>query len=275
MGGEDPPVETPDESADDSTPFTDDDFPASKESVGAQEGDTVSGVNAEEITCWRRLPEIGGDGVDLFKDIKPSDIQQGALGNCWFLAACASVASYPAWIREMFSKSPSLIQSGKYVVRLYHPGKKAFVYITVSDEVPCSDEAPSFSSLSGANEIWPCLLEKAFSKFAKSYAATEGGFPAWGMTYLCGGAGEQWENQGDGNWSRTVATWGGSDGDLIDSRDEAEQFEEKNGEGDYLQSPISGRRWSHTQQRATPCAAAQMEKSQTCKAWSRAMPTLS
>jgi len=37
-------------------------------------------------------------------DIGPEDIQQGALGNCFFLAALMSIAQKPDRIRNLFTK---------------------------------------------------------------------------------------------------------------------------------------------------------------------------
>mmetsp|Transcript_60622 Transcript_60622/g.195284 ORF Transcript_60622/g.195284 Transcript_60622/m.195284 type:complete len:504 (-) Transcript_60622:111-1622(-) len=230
---EPPPDEAPGEEAGEA-PFADEDFPAGPSSVGQTEGDTASGVVGESAGGWEHLAVLAGEGGSLFKDIRPNDVMQGMLGNCWFLAACASVASYPGWVRQIFSKNPELRPDGRYEVRLYHPGKKEFQYVVVSDEVPAAEGELSFSGLTQESEIWPCLLEKAFAKLCGSYAATEAGFPAWGMTYLCGGAGEQWDRQEDGSWTRAATSWSGSDGDRIDREAEPEGFEELNGEGDTL-----------------------------------------
>merc|ERR1711904_163453 len=119
------------------------------------------------------------------------------------------VASFPAWIKQIFSKNLEMQASGKYQVRLYHPGKKAFVFITISDEVPANEYGdPNFASLTKENEIWPCLVEKAFAKMCKTYALTEGGFPAYGMYYICGSVGEMWSKTEDGTWTREGTAFG-------------------------------------------------------------------
>lgn len=215
--------------------FKDPDFPATIKSIGKTEGDTASGVTGTQGSEWVRLSTYAGEDGALFKDIRPDDVEQGCLGNCWFLAAMASVASFPAWIKQIFSKNLEMQASGKYQVRLYHPGKKAFVFITVSDEVPATDGEPSFSSVTAKNEIWPCLIEKAFSKMCKTYALTEGGFTAFGMQYLCGSESEMWTKaEGGEEWTREAAKFAADDSFPIENRDDVENWEEKNGKDDAL-----------------------------------------
>ena len=84
-------------------------------------------------------------------------------------------------------------------------GRRAFVYITVSDEVPCNQYgAPICANLTDENEMWVSLIEKAFAKMCASFSATESGRPVWGMVYLCGGQGEYWDRQGS-TWHRFVS----------------------------------------------------------------------
>lgn len=53
--------------------------------------------------------------------------------------------------------------------------------------------------------MWVALVEKAFAKMCLNYAATESGFAAWGMTYLCGQQGEIWNKQDDiDSWAKDV-----------------------------------------------------------------------
>jgi len=222
---------------DEESKFIDEEFPATGTSLGTPENDAADGE------CWVRLGSLADGGMTLFNNILPCDIHQGKLGNCWFLAAAASVASYPEWVKQIFGKSPSIRKDGKYTVRLWHPGKEAFQFITVSDHVPAIEEdgkmLPLFASPTADNEIWPCVLEKAFAKMSGSYAATEGGWTAWGLTYLCGGQGEEWnkvtDDDGCETWERSVTEWQGGEEDTIE-RDGSEEYITRNGPGDALES---------------------------------------
>jgi len=230
-----PPQE---EDVDDESKFIDEEFPATGTSLGTPEHDTDNGE------CWVRLGSLTEEGTTLYNKILPCDIHQGKLGNCWFLAAAASVASYPEWVKRIFGKSPGIRKDGKYIVRLWHPGKEAFQFITVSDDVPAIEEEqgkrlPLFASPTADNEIWPCILEKAFAKMSGSYAATEGGWSAWGLTYLCGGQGEEWNKVTDDDgcemWERSVTQWQGGEEDTME-RNGSEEYITRNGRGDALGS---------------------------------------
>ena len=60
--------------------------------------------------CHRHVP---GSFQVFTHDIVPSDIKQGALGDCWFLAALAAVAEDPDLIRRLFG-DPKVNKHGIY-----------------------------------------------------------------------------------------------------------------------------------------------------------------
>jgi len=82
-------------------------------------------------------------------------------------------------------------------------------------------------------------LEKAFAKMSGSYAATEGGWTAWGLTYLCGGQAEEWnkvmDDDGREMWERSVTQWQGGEEDTME-RNGSEEYITRNGRGDALGS---------------------------------------
>ena len=48
---------------------------------------------------WKRPQDVyGDDGLTLYEEPGPSDIQQGALGDCYFLASLSAIAEYPGRI---------------------------------------------------------------------------------------------------------------------------------------------------------------------------------
>lgn len=75
----------------------------------------------------------------LFEDgIQPNDVVQGALGDCWLLAALASLAEFPGAIENCFI-SFEHSSRGKYWFKLFDAriGKRKRVYIHIDDYIPC------------------------------------------------------------------------------------------------------------------------------------------
>jgi len=52
---------------------------------------------------WKRATETFPDATLFGSEIiRPGDVIQGGLGNCWLQAAVAAVAEYPKLVEEMF-----------------------------------------------------------------------------------------------------------------------------------------------------------------------------
>eukprot|EP00928_Gymnodinium_smaydae_P018617 TRINITY_DN17098_c0_g1_i1.p1 TRINITY_DN17098_c0_g1~~TRINITY_DN17098_c0_g1_i1.p1 ORF type:complete len:803 (-),score=120.12 TRINITY_DN17098_c0_g1_i1:20-2428(-) len=184
--------------------FVDKTFPPLASSLG----DTPTKVDG-----WARLSKLH-EKACLFHRVDADDVTfSPQAGDVWFLIACAAVAEYPAWIHAAFGKDQGLTKNCKYKIRLFHPGKGEFVWVTVDDYVPTYKGSPAFAGISGDGEAWAALVEKAFAKLCGSFAATEHGETCFGMHYICGGAGaEAWTRikpvkPGDGTWRRALGTF--------------------------------------------------------------------
>lgn len=125
---------------------------------------------------WRRVSEIYQQPIKVFDNIEPNDIQQGALGNCYFLSALAALAEFPHRIQRLFD-TQEYEPSGAYVVYMCDLGEiKPFV---VDDYLPCTPLGkPAFSGPKvekGTSELWVVVLEKAWAKrFGCYYKISEG-----------------------------------------------------------------------------------------------------
>jgi len=114
------------------------------------------------------------------KDPHFSDLAQGSLGDCYFLAACAALAlKEPQAIRDAFIKHDKTDTNNRVVVevRFYWPGAAAGHVDVAVDEVMPADYTgrPLFVKWADGKDMWPLLLEKAWAKFHGSYVRTEGG----------------------------------------------------------------------------------------------------
>lgn len=170
--------------------YTDSDFKPDANSLGNIQY-KASGVR------WIRIPDLVVQGTKhkhpvLFdKTIEAADVCQGKLGDCWLLAAFATLCEKKAFIQNCFI-TRTYNPFGKYIVRLYNREKKRFYYVTVDDYVPCDAAGtPLFTRFNG-HEMWPLLLEKAYAKSKGSYAKIEGGSPLVAMMELTGYLGDCW-----------------------------------------------------------------------------------
>eukprot|EP00916_Digyalum_oweni_P016854 GHVL01027663.1.p1 GENE.GHVL01027663.1~~GHVL01027663.1.p1 ORF type:complete len:453 (-),score=81.63 GHVL01027663.1:342-1700(-) len=163
-----------------------------------------------ENYVWVRAGEFGeGKKMRLFEDgICSTDICQGQLGNCWMLAAMATLAEREGAIERLFV-TKELDPRGKYHVRLFDPIKRKWKIITIDDYLPIDKKiweknkkvVPKFSNPSG-NEIWVMILEKAFAKLCGSYASLEGGQELWALSIMTGGDHARMYRKNGSAWKR-------------------------------------------------------------------------
>jgi hypothetical protein len=126
-----------------------------------------------------------------------TDVNQGGLGDCWYLAAIAILADVrPDLFDKVFMKHDA--ELGVYTVRFCKNGE--WRAITVDDHFPITHFSTpalgvyyqsvlfcNFGDIKdGVAEIWPMILEKAYAKLHGSYEAIEGGHTSDGLTDLTG-----------------------------------------------------------------------------------------
>ncbi|MCX5677294.1 MAG: C2 family cysteine protease [Planctomycetota bacterium] len=104
-----------------------------------------------------------------------SDIRQGALGDCYFMASLASLAQTdPTALRQMVAP----MGDGTYAVRFYGVGGEE-TYVRVDASLPAYGSTPAYARLTPDGEAWVAVAEKAYAQFrygANSYASLNGGW---------------------------------------------------------------------------------------------------
>ncbi|KAL7568740.1 hypothetical protein ACA910_021733 [Epithemia clementina (nom. ined.)] len=189
-------------------PYEDDEFFGAK-ALGdhsMNDPDKPTGEQMQKDTDWVRaqdLDSFAGKRPQLFEgEIEPNDLCQGAVGDCWLVAAFACASEFPDMIRHMFL-TKEYNPRGIYKVRIYDPQAERWVVIKVDDRIPCEKgtKTPRFMKPQG-NELWAILLEKAYAKFAGSYARLDGGFVLWGWLSMTGDNVFQLSVENDGKWAR-------------------------------------------------------------------------
>jgi Calpain family cysteine protease len=117
-------------------------------------------------------PLFAADGVPTYHDVN-----QGELGDCWFVATLAEVALQdPSAIRSMITND----HNGTYGVRFFVDGHAD--YVTVNKELPVTNDGLEFNNGStlkfanGANgdPLWAELVEKAFAQLNAEPDAVHG-----------------------------------------------------------------------------------------------------
>lgn len=167
--------------------FSDKNFPPTDASIGEIE------AKGKEVK-WKRGSLLGKSGgrMKLFSGkIEPSDVAQGALGDCWLLSAIAALSEFNGAIQAVFANR-DVDPRGKYSIRLFDHAATPprWVRVTVDDRIPCDASGggrarPMFTAPSG-DELWVMILEKAFAKLCGSYANLEGGHALWALHCMTG-----------------------------------------------------------------------------------------
>jgi len=138
-----------------------------------------------------------GDAPNLcvIKDVDPTDVYQGTVGDCWLLGAISSLAEFDGAIKRLFKKT-------KLLDKRPLPGPNMYTIVLcdletwkpkiyhIDERLPVkSDSSGKLLScrLSGYGELWPALLEKAMAIHCGGWDAIHGGqcTHAWSIMTGC------------------------------------------------------------------------------------------
>ena len=164
--------------------------PAFKATLDSIRGTTIS-EEAEKFKTvnWVRVADIfKGTSYSLFgAAISPLDIEQGELGNCYFLSVASSLAQYPARVKRLFLQDSQSAKRGLYSVMLCNSGM--WIETIVDDKFPCATIGGvprlAFNRSSNGN-VWGMILEKGWAKLIGGYFSISSGTCAEGMHLLTG-----------------------------------------------------------------------------------------
>jgi len=148
---------------------------------------------------WLRPSEIAkgyskDQAVFVDNDFVVDDIDQGWLGDCWFMASIATVIDeVPDLLAKNLAQAKDDFDSGSGQLRFkfFDSGKE--VWVVIDDRLPCYADTRRygvgnllFCSSNDSVELWSALLEKAFAKLHGGYEALNGGITSEGISYLTG-----------------------------------------------------------------------------------------
>ncbi|MCQ2819830.1 MAG: calpain family cysteine protease [archaeon] len=173
--------------------WTDPEFPPNHDSMlFLKPNNDVMDEEKEDLEAltWDRAENIlKTKNFTLYDTIEMNDISQGLLGDCYFLSVISVLANRPELYDKIFI-SKKKEDSHCYKIRFYIRGIPKIV--CVDDYFPVDGKQFAFA-MSGKNEIWVQVLEKAWAKVNGSYAMSIAGLPsetflalneASGVTYV-------------------------------------------------------------------------------------------
>jgi hypothetical protein len=102
--------------------------------------------------------------------IKPNDILQGQINNCYWMSAVASLAERDYRIKNIFGEL-KINPYGIYMCRLTYDG--LYQEVVVDDYLPVDNDGKLiYAKPYKGNDCWVLILEKCWAKIFGSYQKT-------------------------------------------------------------------------------------------------------